>query len=110
MRDPDPVTETVPVPATIEEWRDLLARVRAGGTRIVFEDGGAPIAAMIPLADLIGLLRRERKPEDRFKALEAIGEKFKDIPAEESAREVAKALSEVREEERERTRRSARSA
>ena len=47
-------------------------------------------------------------PDDDWKVLDEIGNAFKDVPLEEIEREIAKAVSEVREEDRRRTRRNSR--
>ncbi len=64
------------------------------------EKSGIPVAGIVSADDLRRLDRLDRERAERFKVLEEFGEAFKDVPAEELEREVARALAEVRAERR----------
>ncbi|MBI2442635.1 MAG: type II toxin-antitoxin system Phd/YefM family antitoxin [Candidatus Levybacteria bacterium] len=83
-----------------QQWSQLLNKVFRNQTRIVVEKSGIPVAAVISAEDLTRLTRLEEQRERNFAVLDEIGEKFKDIPAEEIEQEVGKALSEVRKKNR----------
>src|SRR5437764_94312 len=79
---------------------DVVNNVYRKNNRIIVEKSGIPVAAIVSPDDLERLASMEAQREARFQVLEEIGVAFKDVPLEEIEREVAKALSEVREENR----------
>jgi prevent-host-death family protein len=101
---PDPPTETINVTEARRGWSGLLNRVFRRESRVVIERSGIPVAAIIPYWEYEAYLRMKAKREERFKALDDMREAFKDVPADEIEREVAKALAEVRAENRVRER------
>ena len=107
MREMEPTTETVDAAEAGLHWRELLDKVSRGEGRVIVEDNGAPVAAIISAADLEQLNRLEAQRQADFAILDEIGEAFKDVPIEEIEREVAKAIAEVRAENRQRERRAA---
>ncbi|HZU77109.1 MAG TPA: hypothetical protein VFA70_10120 [Dehalococcoidia bacterium] len=74
----------------------VLDEVHREGRRLVVQADGAPAAALIPVADLQLLLQLEADRARRFATLDRVGDAFKDVPADELEREVAKAIAEVR--------------
>ncbi len=78
----------------------LLTEVYAQQARVIIERGGIPVAAVVSPDDLARLERAEAEQEARLKVLARMREPFKDVPAEEIEREVARAISEVRRENR----------
>lgn len=92
----------------VTEGGQLLSRivdeVSRSQARVVVRRGGVPAAAIISVKDLerFDFLLAERRRD--FAILDQIGEAFKDVPAEEIEREVAKAIAEIREEDRTRER------
>ncbi|MCC7369773.1 MAG: type II toxin-antitoxin system Phd/YefM family antitoxin [Chloroflexi bacterium] len=102
MPSQDPPTETINVTEARRNWSGLLSRVFRKEARVVVEKSGIPVAAIIPYREYELFLHMKARRDERFKAIEALAEPFKDIPAEEIEREVAKAIAEVRAENRER--------
>lgn len=100
MNERIPTTQTVDAAEARQQWDGILERVRAGSTPLIIGQDGHPVAAIISPIDLQQLLRARAEREERFKALDAIRDAFKDVSAEEIEREVAKALQEVRRERR----------
>jgi prevent-host-death family protein len=92
-----------------EQFNQILDRVCKGKTRVVVEKDGSPVAAIISAADLERLIRWEEQRREDFAILHRMQAAFQDVPDDELEREVAKALAEVRAEERERKAREARS-
>ena len=87
-------------------WGELLAKVSREEARVVVEEGGVPVAALISAEDLERYESLEKQRQERFKALEDSWEAFADVPPEEIEREVARAIEQVRAENRDRERRS----
>src|SRR4051794_8745061 len=81
-------------------WSELINKVYREDTRIVVEKSGIPVVAIISTDDLEKFTRMEAQRAERFKVLDEMREAFKDVSPEEIEREVAKALAEVREENR----------
>jgi prevent-host-death family protein len=98
MSEREPATRTVEASEARERWGQLLAEVSRGEARVVVEEGGRPVAAIISARDLERFRLMERQRAERFKALEETWAAFADVSAEEIEREVAKAIAEVRAE------------
>jgi prevent-host-death family protein len=96
----DAASETVTVAEAARRLRELVETVSHKSGRVIIEKDGAPVAALISAADLDRFTQWERWRAEQFKALEASWAAFADIPDEELEREVAKALTEVRAENR----------
>src|SRR5688500_17472476 len=95
-----PTTETMKISEVKQQLNRLVNRVYRHETRVVVEKSGIPVAGIVSIQDLQRLDRLDHEREERFKVLEEFGEAFKDVPAEELEREVARALAEVRAERR----------
>jgi prevent-host-death family protein len=100
MAASEPITQTIDVAEAAPRWDQLVEAVVRRRARVIVEKSGKPVAAIIPARDLERFNRWEAEREKDFAILEEIREAFKDVPAEEIEREVAKALAEVREEDR----------
>lgn len=83
-----------------KEWSQLLNKVFRSKTRVVVEKSGIPVAAVISAEDLERFTKLEEQRERNFAILDEIGEKFKDVSAQEIEKEVGKALAKVRAENR----------
>lgn len=83
-----------------KEWSQLLNKVFRSKTRVVVEKSGIPVAAVISAEDLERFTKLEEQREHNFSILDEIGEKFKDVSAQEIEKEVGKALAQVRAENR----------
>lgn len=100
MRKQQPVTQTLNVSETRKQFSTLVNKVTRGEARVLVEKSGAPVAAIVSADDLHWLEEWDAQRERDFAILEEVGNAFKDVPAEEIEREVAKALAEVRAEMR----------
>lgn len=78
------------------KWSQLLNKVFRDQTRVVVEKSGIPVAAVISAEELERFTKLEEQRERNFAVLDEIGEKFKDVSAEEIEQEVNKALAKVR--------------
>ena len=90
--------QTVSAAEARHEFTKLLGQVKRQGGRVLVEERGVPVAAIISAQDLVQLNRLEREREQDFDILDELGSAFADVPAEAIEREVAKAVAEVRRE------------
>jgi len=109
MQDSTPATKTIEVSSLERCVRDLVDAVTRGGPRIVVADRGRPIAAIISGDDLAEFSALEAERRRDYEALTAIGQHFAEVPVEELEAEVARALAEVRADNREAHERRSRS-
>lgn len=106
MSEREPMTKTMKASEARQQWSQLLNQVFRKETRVIVEKSGIPVAAIISTEDLKRLTRLEGEREKDFAILDEIGETFKDVPPEEIEREVAKAIAQVRAEDRKRAARA----
>jgi prevent-host-death family protein len=94
------MTKTIKASVARQQFSQLLNDVYRTENRVLVEKSGIPVAAIIPAKDLQLLTRLETGRNRDFAVLDEMREAFKDVPAEEIEREVAKAISQVRKEQR----------
>lgn len=78
---------------------DLVAEIDKTKTRILVEEGGTPVAALISVADLDRLQELDRARQEHFKAIERFSEAFADVPVEEAEAEIARIIAEIRQQD-----------
>jgi len=76
---------------------DQVSKTR---TRVVVEEDGVPVAAVVSTRDLDRLDRFDAERDADFAIFDEIGAAFRDVDPDEIERETAKALAEVRAEMR----------
>src|SRR5215212_359889 len=106
MATQEPTVRTIDADEAGRQWPELLSDVAQSHDRVIVEQEGRPVAAIISAADLARLRRFEEERERDFAVIDELQEAFKDVPFEEIEREAAKALAEVRAEMREERRRA----
>lgn len=94
------MTQVIKASEARQRWSQILNRVFRDQTRVVVEKSGIPVVAVISTEDFERFKRLEEQRERNFAILDEIGEKFKNVPAQEIEREVSKALRQVRTENR----------
>jgi prevent-host-death family protein len=95
----NPATHTVTVSEARNDLETLVHRVGSGETRVMIEQNGEPVAALVSAEDLAHfekLALRERLAQ----IMDEVGRAFADVPDDELEREIDKAVSEVRDEMR----------
>jgi prevent-host-death family protein len=102
MHGREPMIQTMNASQARQEWSEILNKVFRKQTRVLVEKSGIPVAAIVSTEDLERLRQLERDRAQRFELLDEIGERFKDESPEELERQVAKAISQVRAENRRR--------
>jgi prevent-host-death family protein len=100
MQEPEPMTKTIKASVARQQFSKVLNEVFRGDNRVLVEKSGIPVAAIISAADLQLLARLEAERNKDFAILDEMREAFKDVPPEEIEREVARAISQVRAENR----------
>jgi prevent-host-death family protein len=110
MREQEPVTQTMKATDARLNWSRLLNNVFRRNVRVIVEKSGVPVAAIVSAQDLERWQRLDEERVRRFQALEESQAAFADLPDEEVAREVTRAVAEVRAEGRQRDQRAAGSA
>lgn len=79
-------------------WPETRKAVSRKRERIVLEEDGVPVAAIVPLYDLQRLAKLDAERVERFKVFERIGAAFAHETEEESERLALLALAEARED------------
>jgi prevent-host-death family protein len=100
MQEQEPMTKTMKASVARQQFSQLLNDVFRRESRVLVDKSGIPVAAIISASDFkrLALLEAERNRD--FAILDEMREAFKDVPLEEIEREVARAISQVRAENR----------
>lgn len=100
MRQRDPMTQTISMTDAQRDFGSLVKRVSKKETRVVVEDNGEPVAALVSPDDLDQLKRLDSYREDPWRVIDEIHARNRDKDPEEVERDVAEAIAEMREEDR----------
>jgi prevent-host-death family protein len=100
MPEREPMTKTMQASDARQQWNELIGKVSRKQTRVLVEENGTPVAAIVSPEDLDRLTQFDQEREADFAILDEIGAAFKDVAPEELEREVQHALSAVRAENR----------
>jgi prevent-host-death family protein len=100
MAKPELMTKTMKASVARQQFSQLLNEVFRRESRVLVEKSGIPVAAIISAEDFKRLARLEAERNRDFAILDEMREAFKDVPPEEIAREVSRAISQVRKENR----------
>jgi prevent-host-death family protein len=98
MREQEPLTQTIKASQARQAWSHLLEQVFRRETRVVVEQDGIPVAAIVSTQDLERLQQLEQQRQRDLATLRASQARFQDEPADEVERQLAQALAEVRAE------------
>ncbi|HEV2106803.1 MAG TPA: type II toxin-antitoxin system prevent-host-death family antitoxin [Thermomicrobiales bacterium] len=82
-----------------QQFDGLIRRVSRNGTRIVVEDRGVPVAAIISADDLARLDRLEAEREADFRVIDDLRDASKEVSDEEIERETDRVLATALSEE-----------
>src|SRR3954451_13192132 len=100
MATHEPLPRSLDVAEAQQALAEVVTTVARNGERIVVEQQGIPVAALVSMQDLARLARLDAEREERFKVFDRIGAAFAHETEEESERLAALALAEVRDEMR----------
>ena len=81
------------------ELSDLIEKVRRGEPRVIVEQDGVAVAAIVPIADLNRLQQFDREWKQHTRAMERFSAAFSDVPTEEAEAEVARIIADLRRED-----------
>ena len=95
-----PVTRKMTISAASEGLTELVEKVSRQKTRVVIEEDGKPLAAIISAYDLALLAQLDARREEDWQVFEEIHAHNSDKDPDEVERDVAEAIMEMREEER----------
>jgi len=98
MGQQQPPTQTMKAFDAHQEWSHLLHRVSRHETRVLVEQDGVPVAAIVSAEDLEYLQQLDQQRQRDLATLRASQEGFRDEPPDEVERQIAQALAEVRAE------------
>lgn len=100
MREREPVIQTIKASDASRQWNQLLDKVLRQQARVIVEQSGIPVAAIISTQDLDRLSQLDAEQAERFKVLDRMRAPFSDTSPEEIEREVARAIEDVRQDQR----------
>jgi hypothetical protein len=100
MATHEPPARSIDVEDAKHRLPELLTSVTRKNERIVIEQDGVAVAAIVSLQDLKALARLDAEREERFKVFDRIGAAFAHEDPEESDRLAALAVAEAREDMR----------
>jgi prevent-host-death family protein len=100
-----PVTEAMNISAVKQQFNSLVNRVYRNETRILIEKSGIPVAAVVSADDLTRLNQLDRDWDEGTQAIERFGAAFADVPPDEVEAEIARIISEIREQNQEKAER-----
>lgn len=91
-------TESLKFTEARPKLSELLNRVFHREARIRLYKGSIPVAAIVSIDDLERLERFDRERAETLSKMEALAERFADVPADELSTEIERALASVRDE------------
>jgi prevent-host-death family protein len=100
MPEREPATQTIEASAVRQQWSQLLKRVFDREARVIVEDQGIPVAALISAADLERLRGLEAQREERFGIVDELRARNQDVDPDEVEHDVAKEIAAMRAEAR----------
>lgn len=100
MREPQPEPEThsVELADVSTQISSLVDEIAQKQTRVLVEESGRPVAALVSLEDYRQLARMDAQRADAMRVVSELQELFSDIPPDELEREISQAVADVRAE------------
>jgi prevent-host-death family protein len=96
------MTQTIKTTDVGGAMSDIIKKVSQQEARVVVEENGKPVAAIISAQDLQRFSQLEAQRRERFKVVEEIQARNRDKDPEEVERVVAEEVEAMRQERRER--------
>lgn len=100
MPNHDPKTQTISVAEAKTLLSDLLMQVSRGESRVLVEESGVPVAAIVSVDDLEWLRQLEDRREAFFSRIDRVQDAFKDVPPEEIEQEIDRIIARNRAADR----------
>ena len=96
MREQELDIQTIQLSDVKDPLLRLVREVFRKETRVIVENAGEPVAALISAEDLRRLNDLDRAWDERTKAIERFSKAFADIPADDAEADVARIIEEGR--------------
>lgn len=96
MREPIPDIQVIQLSDVKEPLLRLVSKVSRKETRVIVENAGEPVAALVSAEDLRRLNDLDHAWDERTKAIERFSKAFSDVPADEVETDVARIIEEQR--------------
>jgi prevent-host-death family protein len=100
MPEQEPMTQTTSITDAARDFSNLVKKVSEQEARILVEQNGQPVAALVSPEDLNQLKRIDAYRRDPWRVVDEIHARNRDSDPSEVERDVAEVLAEVRAEER----------
>lgn len=94
-------TQTIAASEARQQFSQLLNQVFRREKRVMIEKSGIPVAAIVSADDLELLRHFEQLRREEFAVVDRIRAAFQGVPADEVDLEIARAVADVRREQRE---------
>lgn len=107
MVEREPMTQSMTISEVQKDFGPLVKRVSRLETRLVVEENGRLVAALVSTEDLEDLKRLDRYRKDPWQVIDEIHARNQDKDPNEVEEDVAEAIEEMRLEERQKRERSA---
>ena len=105
MAEREPVTQNMTVSDVQRDLRPLVKKVSKQETRVLVEEDGQPVAALVSPDDLERLKRLDVR-EDAWRVVDQIRARNRDKDPEEVERDIAEEIRKIRAEDRARRERA----
>lgn len=97
-----PTLETKTVSEARRTFSETLNRVYRGEARVMIEKNGIPVGVLVSPNELEQLDRLDARWEEQWAAVDRLRQAFADVDPDELDEEIARAVSDVRRERKER--------
>jgi len=96
----EPKSRSIDAADARDAFDDVVAEVARGEGRVVIEQNGVPVVAVVSTRELQRFAELEAERDARYTILDEIGAAFVDVSDDEIEREVARAIAQARRERR----------
>ncbi|MDQ2651750.1 MAG: type II toxin-antitoxin system Phd/YefM family antitoxin [Chloroflexota bacterium] len=90
MREKEPDIQTIQLSEVNGPLLRLVSKVSRQETRVLVEDAGSPVAALVSAEDFRRLSDLDRAWDERTGSIERFSQAFADVPADEVEADVAR--------------------
>lgn len=95
-----PMTQSMTLSEVSDQLTLVVDRVFRRETRVLVEQEGMAVVAIVSAGDLERLDRLDQERAERFRVIDRLQDAFKDVPAEKIDREADRAVAAIRAETR----------
>ncbi len=92
----EPTPRTMSIAEVVDRLPHLVNQVSRNEIRVLVEQAGQPVAALVSAEDLRRLSDLDRAWDERTEAIERFSQAFADVPTEQAEADVARIIDEGR--------------